>query len=209
MNYIHNKGEKMDRTVKVLGIFGSPRKGGNTDLLLEEALKGAAAEGALVDRLRLCDFTISPCTACQGCFKDGTCVISDDMQDIYPRLFAADIVVLASPIFFYGLTSQTKALVDRCQALWARKYVLHESFAGPEDPPKRGFFISVSGRKGKQTFAGAILTVKYFFDAFHVEYAGELLFPGVDAYGDIRKDPDALRQAFTAGGKWVSELDRK
>jgi multimeric flavodoxin WrbA len=194
----------MDRTVKVLGIFGSPRKGGNTDLLLEEALKGAAAEGALVDRLRLCDFTISPCTACQGCFQDGTCVISDDMQDIYPRLVAADIVILASPIFFYGITAQTKALVDRCQALWARKYVLHTS--APGKTPKRGFFISVGGGKGKQTFAGAILTVKYFFDAFHVAYAGELLIPGVDACGDIRKDPDALRQAFTAGGKWVAEM---
>ncbi|MEK7827970.1 MAG: flavodoxin family protein, partial [Thermodesulfobacteriota bacterium] len=87
----------MGNEVKVLGLFGSPRKGGNTDLLLEEALKGAAAEGAAVEGIHLSDCRITPCRECLGCFKGGVCVIADEMQGIYPRLLEADIIILASP----------------------------------------------------------------------------------------------------------------
>jgi len=196
----------MGDVVKVLGLFGSPRKGGNTDLLLDEALKGAAAEGAMVEGIHLSDCRIAPCRECLNCFKDGTCVIADEMQGVYPRLLEADIVILASPIFFYGITGWAKAMVDRVQALWARKYVLHDSALGKESVKRRGFFISVGGTKGLRMFEGAILTVKYFFDAFNAEYTGELLFRQVDACGDIRKNSEALPQAFAAGRKLVSDL---
>ena len=116
----------MNDAIKVLGLYGSPRKGGNTELLLDEALKGAAEQGARAEGIRLCDFRITPCEECLSCFKDGVCVIDDDMKGIYLRLLEADVVILASPIFFYGITAWAKALVDRCQALWARKYVLHD-----------------------------------------------------------------------------------
>jgi len=195
----------MNDQAMVLGIFGSPRKGGNTDLLLEEALKGAAREGARVERVRLCDLKITPCRECLSCFKDGACVIPDDMQRVYPLLLEADVVILASPIFFYGITAWSKAMVDRGQALWARKYVLHDPVLKTKDKRKRGFFISVGGTKGQRTFEGAILTVKYFFDAFNVAYAGDLLFRGVDARNDILKNPDALPQAFEAGRKLIMD----
>ena len=196
----------MNDAIKVLGLYGSPRRGGNTELLLDEALKGAAAQGARAERIRLCDFRITPCEECLSCFNDGACVIADDMQGIYPRLLEADIVILASPIFFYGITAWAKALVDRCQALWARKYVLHDPLLEGEKK-RAGFFISVGGTKGQRMFDGAILTVRYFFDAFNTNYTGDLLFRGVDACGDIRKSPDALPQAFAAGGKLVSDLN--
>ncbi len=196
----------MSNIVKVLGLFGSPRKGGNTDLLLAEALKGAAAAGATVEEIHLSDCKITPCLGCLGCFKGGACVIADEMQGIYPRLLNADIVILASPIFFYGVTGWAKAMVDRIQALWARKYVLHDPELGKEGVKRRGFFISVGGTKGQRMFEGAVLTVKYFFDAFNADYTGELLFRQVDASGDILKNPEALPQAFAAGGKLVSDL---
>lgn len=196
----------MSNGVKVLGLFGSPRKGGNTELLLDEALKGAAAEGAVVEGIHLSDCRITPCRECLCCFKDGACVIADEMQRIYPRLLDADIVILASPIFFYGVTGWAKAMVDRVQALWARKYVLFDPALGKEAVKRRGFFISVGGTKGQRMFEGAILTAKYFFDAFNADYAGELLFRQVDACGDIRKDLEALPQAFAAGRKLVSDL---
>ena len=196
----------MGDVVKVLGVFGSPRRGGNTDLLLEEALKGEAEEGAQVEGIRLCDFSITPCRECLACFNSGACVIDDDMQGIYPRLLEADIVILASPIFFYGITGWAKALVDRCQALWARKYVLHDPLLNTEKRRRAGFFISVGGTKGQRMFEGSVLTVKYFFDAFNTNYSGDLLFRGVDACGDIQKNPDALPQAFAAGRKLVSDL---
>jgi multimeric flavodoxin WrbA len=195
----------MSDAVKVLGLFGSPRRGGNTELLLEEALKGAAGQGARTEGIRLCDYRITPCKECLSCFNDGACVIADDMREIYPRLLEADIVILASPIFFYGITAWAKAMVDRCQALWARKYVLHDPFLEGEKK-RMGFFISVGGTKGQRTFEGAILTVRYFFDAFNTKYTGDLLFRGIDACGDIRKSPDALTQALAAGGKLVSDL---
>jgi multimeric flavodoxin WrbA len=190
--------------MKVLGILGSPRKGGNTELLLEEALKGAEAEGAEVERLRLTDYNIIPCKECLACYKDGNCIILDDMAKIYPKLLEADIILLASPIFFYGVTAWAKALIDRCQALWSRKYQLKDPSYGKEGRKRKGFFISVGGTKGKKTFEGAILTAKYFFDVLNAEYAGELVLREVDARGDVLKHPEALQQAFEAGRKLVS-----
>jgi multimeric flavodoxin WrbA len=193
-------------SVKVLGIFGSPRREGNTDLLLQEALKGATEEGAAVEGVHLCDFKITPCRECLSCFKDGACVVADDMQSIYPRLLEADIVILASPIFFYGITGWAKAMVDRCQALWARRYVLHNFPLAGGGRKRRGFFISVGGTKGRRMFEGAVLTTKYFFDAIDTDYTGELLFRSVDVCGAILKNPEALPQAFAAGRKLVSDL---
>ena len=189
--------------MKVLGLFGSPRRGGNTDLLLEEALKGAQAEGGEVEGLHLTDFSIIPCRECLQCFNEGKCIILDDMQKIYPKLLEADIIILASPIFFYGVTGWTKALIDRCQALWSRKYILKDESLGREGKRRKGFFISVGGTKGQRVFEGAILTAKYFFDVLNAEYVGALVFRQVDAKGDILNHPEALQQAFEAGRSLV------
>src|SRR4030043_389860 len=194
--------------MKVLGIFGSPRRGGNTELLLEEALRGAEREGATLERLYLSDFTITPCKECHGCDHTGNCVILDDMQKIYPKLLGADVIILASPIFFYGVTAWEKALIDRSQALWARKYLLKDPSLGKEGKKRKGFFISVGATKGPRVFEGAILTVKYFFDVLNAEYLGELVFRGVDAKEDILKHPDALQQALEVGRKLVSDLKK-
>jgi len=191
--------------LKVLGIFGSPRKEGNTEILLEEALKGAEMEGAEVERIRLSDLNIIPCKECLKCFERGECIILDDMQGIYPKLLEADIIILASPIFFYGITAWAKALVDRCQALWARKYVLQNRSMDKEGRRRKGFFISVGGTKGQKVFEGAILTVKYFFDVLNADYVGELVFRGIDAKGDILKQPDSMQQAFEAGRRLVKD----
>ena len=191
--------------MKVLGIFGSPRRGGNTDILLEETLKGAQKEGAEVDRIYLTDYAITPCKECHGCDHTGQCVILDDMQKIYPKLLESDIVILASPIFFYGVTAWAKALIDRSQALWAKKYLLKDPSLGKEERKRKGFFISVGATKGPRVFEGAILTVKYFFDTFNAEYAGELVFKGMDAKGDILKHPEALKQALETGRRLVLE----
>jgi multimeric flavodoxin WrbA len=195
--------------MKVLGLFGSPRREGNTDLLLEEALKGAEAEGAEVEALHLSDFNIIPCRECLQCFNDGKCIILDDMQKIYPKLLEADIIILASPIFFYGVTGWAKALIDRCQALWSRKYILKDESLGSEGKRRKGFFISVGGTKGQRVFEGAILTAKYFFDVLNAEYVGALVFRKVDAKGDILNHPEALQQAFEAGRKLVLGQQRE
>ena len=195
--------------MKVLGIFGSPRKGGNTELLLEEDLEGAEAEGAEVEPLRLTDYDIIPCKECLACCKNGDCIILDDMAKIYPKLLEADIIIFASPIFFYGVTAWAKALIDRCQALWSRKYHLKDPSLGKEGKKRKGFFISVGGTKGQKVFEGAILTAKYFFDVLNAEYVGELLVREVDARGDILKHPETLRQAFESGRKLVLDMKKE
>ncbi len=190
--------------MKVLGIAGSPRRGGNTDLLLAEVMKGAASRGAEVKTIILNDLEISPCQHCDACLEAGRCKIEDDMQMVYRELEDADRIVLASPIQFMGLTAQMKTMIDRCQALWARKYVLKLPPLGNRRE-RKGFFISVGGRKIANVFEPALVMVKTVFRILDITYAGELLFPGVDEKGAIAKHPDALQQAFLAGQKLVED----
>lgn len=189
--------------MKVLGLFGSPRRGGNTEILLEEALKGAEEKGAEIERLHVTDLKITPCTECHGCDATGDCVILDEMQKIYPKLLEADIIILASPVFFYGVTAWAKILIDRSQALWAKKYLVNDPSMGKRGKRRKGFFISVGATKGQKVFEGAILTVKYFFDTLNAEYTGELVYRGVEGKGDILKNPEALEQAREAGRRLV------
>jgi multimeric flavodoxin WrbA len=100
-------------------------------------------------------------------------------------------------MFFYGVTSQAKAVIDRCQALWVRRHVLG---MGKEDKrERRGVFISVGATRGAKLFDGAVLTVKYFFDAIGVEYSADLLIRGIDNKGQIKEHPTALEDAFRLG----------
>lgn len=189
--------------MRVLGIAGSPRRGGNTDILLEEMLKGAADKGAEVKTIFLSELDFVTCQHCDGCLKDGNCVIQDDMQMIYRELEAADRIVLATPIQFMGVTAHLKAMIDRCQALWARKYVLKRPPLGDGSRERKGFFIAVGGTKLSNLFEPSLVVVKTFFRLLDIGYAGELLFKGVDEKGAIREHPDALQQAFLAGQKLV------
>jgi multimeric flavodoxin WrbA len=188
--------------LRVLGIAGSPRRGGNTDILLKEVLSGAASKGAEVKTIVLSRLKISPCQHCDACLQTGRCKIKDDMQMIYDELERADRIVLASPLHFMGVTAQTKAMIDRCQALWVRKYRLKIPPLG-DKRERKGLFISVGGMKIANLFEPALATVKSLFKVLDITYAGELLFPGVDEKGAIAKNPEALKQAFLAGQRLV------
>ena len=190
--------------MKVLGIAGSPRRGGNTGLLLAEVMKGAAGKGAEVKTIILSDLNIDPCQHCDTCLLKGKCKIQDDMQMVYRELEQADRLVLASPLHFMSVTAQMKAMIDRCQALWARKYVLKIPPLGNKRE-RKGLFISAGGQKVPNLFEPALVTIKSLFRTLDVAYAGDLLFPGIDEKGDIIRHPDALRQAFLAGQKLVEE----
>jgi multimeric flavodoxin WrbA len=191
----------MESDMKVLGIMGSPRRKSNTDILLDKALEGAEAAGAEVEKVLVSNLKISPCLEIYACRKDGNCSIKDDMQLLYEKLMETDHVIFASPIFFYGITSQAKAIIDRCQALWVKRHVLG---MGKEDNRvRRGVFISVGATQGKKLFDGAVLTVKYFLDAIGVKYSGDLLVRGVDNKGEIEEHPAALEDAFRLGQELV------
>jgi len=182
--------------LRILGIMGSPRIGGNTDLLLDAALSGARSQGDEVEKIVVDRLNISPCREHYGCLQDGNCVIRDDMDALYAKLLDADAIIVASPMFFYGITAQLKALIDRCQALWSRKHVLKQTWPGAG---RKGAFIAVGATRGETLFDGSKATVKYFFKTIGVEYAEELLIRGVDQKGDIQKHPSALKDAFELG----------
>ena len=186
--------------MKILGIAGSPRRNGNTDLLLAEFLKGAASKGAEVKTIHLNNLKITGCQHCDACLKEGKCRIQDDMQQIYGELEQADIIVLASPVQFSGPPAAVKAMIDRCQCLWARKYIL-------KIPPlsreriRKGFLISVGARRMKDMFVPTLGIVKTWFHVLEIEYAGELLVSQIDEKGAVLKQSEALQKAYEAGQK--------
>ena len=190
--------------MKVLGIAGSPRRGGNTDLLLAEVMKGATSREAEAKTIVLNDLDFIACQHCDACLKKGKCKYQDDMQVVYRELEQADRIVFASPVHFMGITAQMKAMIDRCQALWARKYVLKVPPLGNRRE-RKGFFIAVGGRRGANLFEPALAVVKAFFIVLDITYGGELFFPRVDKKGAIARHPDDLSQAFLAGQKLVEE----
>ena len=190
--------------MRVLGIAGSPRRGGNTDLLLEEFMKGAAGQGAETKTIELRGLKFETCTHCDSCLKTGQCVIKDDMREVYRELEQADRIVVASPVQFVGPTAHLKAMIDRCQCLWARKYVLKIPPLGDERA-RKGFFISVGGTRLKDMFGPSLAVVKTWFHILGIEYAGDLLFKGIDEKGAIKEHPDALKQAYEVGQKLVEE----
>ena len=185
----------------VLGIYGSPRKGGNTDRLLDKALEGAESAGGLTRTVFVRDLKIGGCTECGGCDKTGRCVIQDDMQKIYPLLEEADVIFLASPIFFYNLTSQVKALIDRSQAMWAKRLLGKTEEQRKRYSGGRGYILTLGATRGKNLFEGAELTAKYFFDAMDMSYEGGLFFRRIEKSSDIQKHPDLLEKAFRFGQK--------
>ncbi|NLZ39244.1 MAG: flavodoxin family protein [Firmicutes bacterium] len=180
----------------VLGIAGSPRRNGNTEILLDEALKGAREAGAETEKIVLSKLTYSPCIACDKCAKTGICVLKDDMQEVYDKIVAADAMIFASPNYFYNVSAWAKAAIDRAQALWARRYKLKDPLLRQN---KKGYFISVAATKGARLFKGSIWTMQYFFEAAGYRLAGRLLVRAVDGKGEILKEPKYLEAAYQLG----------
>jgi arsenate reductase len=188
----------------VLGISGSPRRGGNTDELLDSFLAGARELGAETQTIVASSLSISPCIECRTCERTGLCSIDDDMQDVYGLLWRADVIAVASPIFFYSVTGHLKALIDRAQCLWARRRLL--GIADPGARWRKGIFLSVGATKVEKLFEGAALTMKYFFDAVGADFAGELYYRHIENPGDIAKHPTAITDARKLAGSVVGPL---
>lgn len=194
--------------MRVLVVSCSPRKNGNTELLLNESFKGALDAGADVKFVRLEEFKIQPCLECLSCHKTGRCVVNDDMQILYPELINMDAIVLGSPVFFMSIPAKGKAFIDRCQPFWAMKYLLKRSFIPKEKTPRKGAFICVGGTELTHLFYGAIRVVKSFFKVIEVDYQEELLLKGVDKKGDILDHPEALKYSYELGARVAKSLDK-
>ena len=173
----------------ILGIQGSPRKKGNTNYLLTAFMNEAERFGVRTHIIEVAKKNIVPCLGCGFCEKNGYCVTQDDdmASEIYPLLRKADVVVMASPIYFYNVTAQLKALIDRSQALWARIYKF--KIDDPARNYRRGFLLAQGATKGKNLFEGVNLTAKYFYDAVGAEFYGSLTYRHIENPGDMGKHP--------------------
>ena len=189
-----------NKKIDVLGIAASPRRSGNSELLLDLFLAGAESGGAEVLKVVAARLRIAACMACDRCWRDGRCVVKDEFQDVYERLIAADVIAVATPVFFAGLPSQVKALIDRSQCQWARKFKLKVPLTATQagHSRRRGVLIGVGG-DSREDFSGVIQTVKRFFDVQQADFWGRLLFAGVDAKGEIGNHPTALQEAHDLG----------
>jgi multimeric flavodoxin WrbA len=184
--------------MKVLGIYGSPRKGGNSDLLLDQALEGARQSGAEVKAVYARKLKLSGCLECGGCDETGVCVVDDDMGQIYPLMEEAQAIILSTPIFFYNVPAQAKALIDRGQACWAKRLLKKGKERGKYEGG-RGYLIALGATKGQNLFQGVELTAKYFYDAMDMSYEGGLMHRGIEGKGSVNEHPEVLKEAFELG----------
>lgn len=188
--------------MKVLVFYGSPRQHGNSETLLEEALKPIEAGKHEIISFKLNKMNIKPCQNCGGCEKTGKCVIDDDMTDIYKAIREADRVIVASPIFFFALSAQTKIMIDRCQAFWSEKYLLKKTI--PEGPyGRKGLLLLVGGMNRDVGIKCSENTAKAFFRTISVPSHETLGYLEIDAKGDILKHPTALKDAYEAGKRLI------
>ena len=178
----------------VIGISCSPRKDGNTDIMVRQVLGTVRKAGAQVEFLRVTDMKIAPCDACWTCAKTGQCHIEDDMRTVYPKLLAADGIVVGSPVHMgYNVSGQGQIFFDRTFSIWHQKLL----------KDKVGGCVAVSNRRGG---ISVIRVIESLFSNHQMIMAGYANGYGL-APGDIRKDERALREA-TALGERLGALIR-
>ena len=192
--------------MKVLVILGSPRRQGNTETLAKTVLETAGER--FLENIEYINIhgleNLSGCIGCGGCEKDGMCVIKDDMIDLYSKVDEADVLLLVTPVYFYGPSAQIKTFIDRFQARWSRKYILKQ----PHRPDDRrfGYLLSTSATKGAKVFDANILIAKSFFDTADIPYSGELLVREVDERGALAKNEEEMERARKFGREIAAKI---
>lgn len=186
----------------IIAFLGSPRKEGNSDLLLKETIRAIETLRLKVKTFNLNEMNIKPCQNCGGCDESGICIVEDEMSEIYNDIRSADRIILASPIFFFALSAQTKTMIDRCQSFWCEKYLLkrplHEGKFG-----RKGLLLLVGGMKKEIGITCGEATARAFFRTVNVPEHKTLSFLGVDAQGAILKHPTALKEVYESGKELV------
>ena len=176
------------RMNKIVILVGSVRKGGNTELLANAFYEGAKQNNE-VEIISVADYDVKPCVGCNACFEreGNTCFQEDDMSIIYKKLYEANIIVIASPVYFYGLSAQLKAVIDRLHTPLRNKFVT-----------KKLGLLLVAGAKLPAVFDAIKLQYQLVLDFFGLEDAGMVLVNGVREKGDVKDNP-ALEEAYLFG----------
>ena len=185
---------------KVLVLLGSPRKNGNSAILADQIAKGAEEAGAQVETLFLHDMNISPCKSCYACQAKDTkgCAIQDDMQGIYPKLIGSDAWVIASPVYWFTMSAQTKIFMDRCFGLPAYH----------KDPfRKKRIAIAMTYGDVDPFASGCVNALRTFQDAYR--YTGSrivgMVYGSAMGAGEIASNQTLMQEAFELGRKLAAE----
>lgn len=179
---------------KVVVLLGSPRRKGNSALLAARIARGARSAGAKIETVFLQDLNIAPCQSCYACQKENSkgCSINDAMQEVYPKLLAAEGWVIASPVYWFTMSAQTKLFMDRCFALLANAKV---SFAG------KRIAIAMSYGDADPFVSGCVNALRTFQDAFR--YTGAkivgMVYGSAFGAGEIRTNGALLKEAEKLG----------
>lgn len=173
---------------KVLILSGSPRKGGNSDILCDEFMKGTVEAGNDVEKIRVADKKVGYCKACYYCTAhNGECVIKDDMAEILQKMIDSDVIVLASPVYFYSIDAQLKAVIDRTVARWLE---VHD---------KEFYYIATCADKENESVETTFACFRGYADCVEGAVEKGLIY-GTGAYekGEILSSP-AIKEAYEAG----------
>ena len=174
--------------MNILVLSGSPRKGGNTDLLVESFVKGASQKHQ-VEVVSVHDYKVNPCIGCNSCFarEDHKCCQKDDMQIVYDKMAKAEMLVIASPVYFYGLSAQLKAVIDR----------FHNPIRDTLHIHKMALLL-VGAASLPELFDGILTQYKLCLNFFKLQDMGQVLVRGAKDKGDV-KNCDSLQKAFELG----------
>lgn len=183
--------------INVLAIYGSHRRGQNSDMLVDKILEGIGSDGTRVEKICASSQGIKSCTACEGCYKLGRCVIEDEMQQVYQSIDKADIVISSSPVYFYTVASHMKKLIDRCQAVWASKYKTGNPIISKKH--RIGYIVCTAGEPENRSYFDCTAKVfELFYKCINTELIGSLLVSDVDER-HVKDRTDIQAEAFKAG----------
>ena len=184
---------------RIIALYGSPRRRGNTATLLKQAVAGARDAGARVEEVMLRDLKLSPSLEIYSCKQDGECRIQDDFQRTREMVLGSAGLMLASPIFYYTVSAHTKILMDRFHSLWVKKYWVDADRNPAAAVRRKGLFISAGATRGKRLFDGTLLSVRYFFDTLDMDLWKSLLYRGLENEGEAQEHSDYLNETYQAG----------
>jgi len=186
--------------VTVIGLLGSPLPEGNTAILLEYALRGAADAGCTVEKIVVNNLDFQACNEMMFCREHETCIMDDDMQEMYRKFRDMDSLIIATPVMTMGIPGRLKSFIDRFQVFFMAKYMRNQPLVAAENKARRAsLVICISGMKIPEVFVGAKLTLRAFLDIIDCRYADELLISDMDTIRDIRSRQDLLDAAYAKG----------
>lgn len=198
----------MANVLRVLGIAASPRRFGNTSIMLKAFLAGAESQGAMVKMLNVSSLRISYCEHCDRCHDAGQCAKDDDMTLVNEDLAWADIIAVATPTHFCSVPAQFKTLIDRTQNLWVRKYVLKENPLYP-DKERHGYILAAAGRNRDDIFDCIKEEINSWFVSLNIDFCGMETASNLNNLGEVKERPETLERMLNLGKRAVINTTSK